>query len=244
MYWLFLFIATLGQQRAGVVVVAFLPPTTQRQVTIAQPSSSSSNTIHQIFHTPPCPTWRNGSMMISSTTTSSCRRSYSSSSSSLTSRARLSAVGSGVGSILSTLHADPSYCLTGILLLSTAGITLEKRTTVGKALSAPLATMALALTVANIGMMPFESTLYKTINSFLVPLAVPMLLFDSDLRRVWRDTGSLLACFGVGAIATVVGTLVAFPLLPLTSLGGNQGTIHDTRSPIPDMVNFSTFSHR
>jgi uncharacterized membrane protein len=48
-----------------------------------------------------------------------------------------------------------------------------------------------------------------------------MLLFDSDLKRVVNDTGSLLICFFVGAIATIVGTLVAFPLLPLTSLGGD-----------------------
>lgn len=61
------------------------------------------------------------------------------------------------------------------------------------------------------------------VNRFLVPLAVPMLLFDSDLRRVISDTGSLLLAFFVGAIATIVGTLVAFPLLPLTSLGPDVG---------------------
>lgn len=60
-------------------------------------------------------------------------------------------------------------------------------------------------------------------NQFLVPLAVPMLLFDSDLNRVFRDTGSLLACFFVGAFATVCGTIVAFPLLPMTGLGPDVG---------------------
>ena len=50
-----------------------------------------------------------------------------------------------------------------------------------------------------------------------------MLLFDSDLKRVVSDTGSLLLAFFVGAIATIVGTLVAFPLLPLTSLGPDVG---------------------
>lgn len=61
------------------------------------------------------------------------------------------------------------------------------------------------------------------INRFLVPLAVPLLLFDSDLNRVINDTGTLLAAFGVGALATVVGTIVAFPLIPLTSLGPDVG---------------------
>ena len=60
-------------------------------------------------------------------------------------------------------------------------------------------------------------------NRYLVPLAVPMLLFDSDLKRVVTDTGSLLLCFGIGAIATVIGTLIAFPLLPLTSMGPDVG---------------------
>lgn len=124
---------------------------------------------------------------------------------------------------LTALHGDPSYCLSAILLCSTAGIALERRTTVGKALSAPLATMALALTVANLGGLPFCSPLYTAINRHLVPLAVPLLLFDSDLKRLVRDTGPLLACFGVGALATVLGTIAALLLIPLRSLPGNCG---------------------
>lgn len=94
---------------------------------------------------------------------------------------------------------------------------------IGKALSAPLATMALALAVANLGVIPFQSPIYAMVNRFIVPLAVPLLLFDSDLKRVIRDTGTLLAAFGVGALATIVGTLVAYPLIPLLSLGPGVG---------------------
>ena len=90
-------------------------------------------------------------------------------------------------------------------------------------MSAPLATMALALLVANLGLIPFDSSVYTIVNRSLVPLAVPLLLFDSDLQRVWNDTGTLLLAFGVGALATVVATLVAFPLIPLTTLGPDVG---------------------
>ena len=83
--------------------------------------------------------------------------------------------------------------------------------------------MALALTVANLGLMPFSSPVYTFINKFMIPLAVPMLLFDSDLRRVISNAGSLLLAFFVGCFATIVGTLVAFPLLPLKSLGPDVG---------------------
>ena len=61
------------------------------------------------------------------------------------------------------------------------------------------------------------------INRFLIPLAVPLLLFDSDLKRVINDTGTLLLAFGVGAVATIVGTIVAFPIVPLSLLGPDVG---------------------
>ena len=135
----------------------------------------------------------------------------------------LSILGSALTRTQNTLHGDPSFVLTSVLLLSVFGISLERHSVIGKALSAPLATMALALTVANLGMVPFASPMYTMINKFLVPLAVPMLLFDSDLKRVMSDTGSLLLCFGLGALATIVGTLVAFPLIPLSGLGSDVG---------------------
>jgi len=126
-------------------------------------------------------------------------------------------------SLQSVLHADSSYCLAAVMLLSTFGLSLERRTVLGKALSAPLATMALALSVANLGLIPFTSPVYGSINQCIVPLAVPLLLFDSDLRRVVRDTGSLLLAFGVGTLATLLGTIFTFMIVPLKSLGADQG---------------------
>jgi len=124
-----------------------------------------------------------------------------------------------VTSILSSLHTDNSFVLSALLLVSASGIAIEQKTTVGKALSAPLVTMLISLCLANIGIVPFNSPVYKLVNKVLVPLAVPLFLFDSDLKRVIRDAGSLLIAFFVGALSTVVGTLSAFALVPLKSLG-------------------------
>jgi uncharacterized membrane protein len=128
-----------------------------------------------------------------------------------------------IAGLKTTLHSNFGYVLTLVLWLSTFGTSLERRTTVGKALSAPLATMALALTAANIGIIPFTSPVYTVVNRFFVPLAVPLLLFDSDLKRVVNDTGTLLAAFCVGAFATVLATIVTFPIVPLTNLGPDVG---------------------
>lgn len=124
-----------------------------------------------------------------------------------------------ITSILSSLHTDNSFVLSALLMVSACGIAIEQKTTVGKALSAPLVTMLISLCLANIGIVPFNSPVYKLVNKVLVPLAVPLFLFDSDLKRVIRDAGSLLIAFMVGALSTVVGTLTAFSLIPLKSLG-------------------------
>jgi len=143
-------------------------------------------------------------------------------------RLQSSALGSvGIGAAMmglkSSLHTNVGFVLTMVLWLSTLGASLERRSQFGKALSAPLVTMALSLTAANVGIIPFHSPVYTVVNRFFVPLAVPLLLFDSDLKRVINDTGTLLAAFGVGAFATVVATLVAFPIIPLKNMGTDVG---------------------
>ena len=50
-------------------------------------------------------------------------------------KAALNAVGGSFLPFLKNLHADPTFVLSAILLLSTFGISLERRTTIGKALS-------------------------------------------------------------------------------------------------------------
>jgi hypothetical protein len=59
------------------------------------------------------------------------------------------------------------------------------------------------------------------VNTYLLPLAIPLLLFSADLQRVLRDTGSLLPIFLTGSVATVLSTLIALAILPLSSLGEN-----------------------
>ena len=83
----------------------------------------------------------------------------------------------------------------------------------------------IGLAASNLGLIPCEAPAYAVVNRFLLPLAVPLLLFAADLRRVVRDTGRLLLAFLLGTVGTVVGTLVAFSFLPLRSLGSDSWKI-------------------
>lgn len=86
-----------------------------------------------------------------------------------------------------TQHTNDVYVLLLSLWLSYAGISLERRSTIGKSLSAPIITMFFSLVLSNVFVLPFESRVYSNVvNGVLVPLAIPLLLFDGDLRKIAR----------------------------------------------------------
>lgn len=112
-------------------------------------------------------------------------------------------------------------------LLSTAalGIWSEKRTPVGKALSGALVSVLLGLAASSAGVVAADAPAYRVVLDYLLPLSIPLLLFRADLRRVLRSTGALLMAFLLGSAATTIGTVVAFLLFPMRSLGPDNWKI-------------------
>ncbi|KAL1206097.1 hypothetical protein V5N11_005253 [Cardamine amara subsp. amara] len=104
------------------------------------------------------------------------------------------------------------------------GIWSEK-TKIGSMVSGALTSTLLGLAASNLGLIPFETPSYSFFMEFLLPLTIPLLLFRADLRRIIRSTGSLLLAFVIGSVATIVGTVVAFILVPMRSLGADNWKI-------------------
>ncbi|KAJ8903950.1 hypothetical protein NDN08_000481 [Rhodosorus marinus] len=97
---------------------------------------------------------------------------------------------------------------------STAGIVGEK-TKIGAHVSAPLITMLIAIIASEAGVIPSTSAVYDVTNRYIVPLAIPMLLYEADIRKILKTTKSMLIAFACGFIATVMGTLAAWAIVPL-----------------------------
>lgn len=123
------------------------------------------------------------------------------------------------GSAISAVVSSPMYVWTMLSLASTLGIASES-TKLGSMLSSPLVTMGLAMLLCNVGLLPSSSPVYSVVLKWLVPLSIPLLLLDADLKRCLKDTGTLLKAFCVGSIGTVLGTLVAYLLVPIKFAGG------------------------
>ncbi|XP_065869369.1 uncharacterized protein [Euphorbia lathyris] len=113
---------------------------------------------------------------------------------------------------------------TSLFATGAFGIWSEK-TKIGSTLSGALVSTLVGLAASNLGIIPSESHAYSIVLEFLLPLAVPLLLFRADLRRVIQSTGTLLLAFVLGSVATTIGTLVAFWIVPMRSLGQDSWKI-------------------
>lgn len=117
------------------------------------------------------------------------------------------------------IGTDPWGLWAALTLAGCAGLWAE-RTKWGKEMSGALLSTLIGLAISNLRVIPAESPLvYGAVTGYLLPLAVPLLLFAADFRKIFTLTGRLLPAFILGAVSTVIGSLVAFSALPLQSLG-------------------------
>ncbi len=118
------------------------------------------------------------------------------------------------------LSADRAWAIWAVLLGAAAfGYHLES-TRVGSKLSGAILTMGFTFVLSNFGVIPAENVpAYDLTWSYLVPLAIPLLLLRADLRRILREAGPTLGAFAIGAVGTVLGTIIAFKIVPLGAEG-------------------------
>lgn len=66
-------------------------------------------------------------------------------------------------------------------------------------LSGALVSTLIGLVASNLGIIASEAPAYKVVLEYLMPLAVPLLLYRADMNRVMRSTGNLLLAFLLGS---------------------------------------------
>ena len=112
----------------------------------------------------------------------------------------------------SLIRADDCWSLWAFIAASAAaGLQLEQKTSVGKALSGPVCSMLLSVLATNIGILPIAGSPYiSQLQSFVVKVATPLLLLGADVRKIFKDTKGLVNAFLVGTIGTLLGSVLSF----------------------------------
>ena len=75
--------------------------------------------------------------------------------------------------------------------------------------------MTLAIILSNLRIIPTTAPVYDIVWEYLVPLAIALLLFRANLRKIIRESGPVLLAFLIGSAAGVAGTLLGVSLLDL-----------------------------
>jgi uncharacterized membrane protein len=67
-----------------------------------------------------------------------------------------------------------------------------------------------ALIFSNLKIIPIDAPAYDTVWGYVVPLAIPLLLFKCNIKKIWRESGRILIIFLISSIGTMLGATVGF----------------------------------
>jgi len=132
---------------------------------------------------------------------------------------------------------DQTFALAAVILALVAGGLWAERTRWGQRLGGPLVLLAAAMLLANLGVIPHSAPLYGSVASFLVPVAIPLLLLRADFRTIFSESGPMLAAFLVAVAATVIGAFAGIAVVDMGPLEPEiAGTV--TASYVGGSLNF------
>lgn len=117
---------------------------------------------------------------------------------------------------MALIDADAHFALWGIVLgIAGFGFWAEQKTRIGRYATGVIISMVVAMLLANLKIIPNDAPVYDSIFTRILPVAIPLLLFRADLRRVFSEGGPTVIAFLVGTVGVVLGVLVATLLVPL-----------------------------
>ncbi len=96
---------------------------------------------------------------------------------------------------------------------------LGEKTRLGAQLTGAVIVILGAITAANLGLIPHAAPAYGFIFTYVVPLLIPLFLFQADLRRIFFATTRTTLAFLLASAGTVAGVTLAVLALDLSSLG-------------------------
>jgi len=108
------------------------------------------------------------------------------------------------------ITGEQTWALWTVLLAAAAFGLWAERTAWGARLSGAVVTILAAFGLSNAGVIPATAEVYQTVWTYLVPFAIPLLLFKADLRRILRETSLTFVAFVLGTMGTVVGAVAAY----------------------------------
>ena len=115
----------------------------------------------------------------------------------------------------SLIAADDTWALLALMAASVAlAIWLEQKYVLASKISGAIIALLIALAASNLAIIPTSCVLYDSIVwDYAVPMGIPLLLLQCNMKKIWKETGRMMAIFLIGAAGTVAGAFLAYALL-------------------------------
>ncbi|MDU1399598.1 DUF819 family protein [Finegoldia magna] len=111
----------------------------------------------------------------------------------------------------SFISAESTWILWAVLASCAAlAIYLEQKYTWASKVTGCILALTFTLILSNLKIIPTEAPVYGAVWDYVVPLAVPMLLFNADIKKIGRDSGRVLIIYLFSGIGTILGGFVAY----------------------------------
>jgi len=110
---------------------------------------------------------------------------------------------------MSLIGPDQTFALSAIIMVMVSLGLWAESTHWGQKIGGPLLLIAIAMILANMGVIPHVAGIYDEIGGMVVPMAIPLLVMRADFKTIFSESGQMFIVFLVATVATIIGALVA-----------------------------------
>lgn len=115
------------------------------------------------------------------------------------------------GTLVSSDNVEVMFAI--IAGIATLSIILEQKYKWAAKMTGAVLALIGALVLSNLNIIPIGSTAENIVWSYVVPLAIPMLLFKVDIKKIWKESGKMLIIYLISSVGTLLGGIIAVLLL-------------------------------
>ena len=112
---------------------------------------------------------------------------------------------------MNSLIGENNYWVLWTVIIGWAAISivLEQKYKWAAKITGAIIALLGAMFLANLKIIPTSSSVYDTVWDYVIPVAIPLLLFKADIRKIYKESGRMFGMFNISALGTVLGAFVA-----------------------------------
>lgn len=111
----------------------------------------------------------------------------------------------------SLISADNTWILWAIVTgWAAISIYLEQKYNWAAKVSGAIIALVGAMVLSNLKIIPIDAPVYDTVWGYVVPLAIPLLLYSCNIKKIWKESGRILVIFLISSVGTMIGAAIGF----------------------------------